>query len=122
MMPEGVPSSPYSRQQQSDTSRPKVIHMDRGCPTGWAMMAGKNLEKGFMSKKEQFLAFVWVGALAQDFSRKTHDTPLIMHIASRIPEDHIPDNVMNAAKVFLAYCNGVCKRPYPWMLKTKAEG
>jgi hypothetical protein len=23
---------------------------------------------------------------------------------------------MNAAKVFLAYCNGVCKRPYHWML------
>ena len=56
-----------------------------------------------MLKREQFLAFVWVGALAQDFSRKTNHTALIMHIASRIPEDHIPDNVMNAAKVFLAF-------------------
>jgi hypothetical protein len=75
---------------------------------------GKNA--GDMSKKEQFLAFVWVGALAQDFSRKTSDTALIMHIASRIPDENIPDNAMNAAKVFLAYCNGLCKRPYPWML------
>jgi hypothetical protein len=70
-----------------------------------------------MSKKEQFMAFVWVGALAQDFSHKTNDAALIVHIANGIPEDHIPDNVMNAAKVFLAYCNGVCKRPYRWMLK-----
>jgi len=94
----------------------KVIHMDRGCPGSSATMAENNVEKGTMSKREQFLAFVWVGALAQDFSRKTNDSALIMHIASRIPEDNIPDNVMNAAKVFLAYCNGLCKRPYHWML------
>ena len=94
----------------------KVIHMDRGCPCSWETMAGDNNEMGFMSKKEQFLAFVWVGALAQDVSRETNETALIMHIASRIPEEHIPDNVMNAAKVFLAYCNGLCKRPHHWML------
>ncbi len=69
-----------------------------------------------MSKREQFLAFVWVGALAQDFGRNSNDTPLIMHIASQIPPEQIPDNVMNAAKVFLAFCNGVCKRPHYWML------
>jgi hypothetical protein len=81
------------------------------------MLVGDNVEKGFMlSKKEQFLAFVWVGARVQDLSRKTNDTLLIMHIASRIPEDHIPDNVMNAAKVFLAYCSGLSKRPFHWML------
>jgi hypothetical protein len=39
-----------------------------------------------------------------------------MHIAGQIPEEQIPDNVMNAAKVFLAFCNGVCKRPHHWML------
>jgi hypothetical protein len=39
-----------------------------------------------------------------------------MHIASQIPEDRIPDDVINAAKVFLAFCNGVCKRPPRWML------
>jgi hypothetical protein len=71
-----------------------------------------------MSKREQFLAFVWVGALARDFTGKSSDTSLIMHIASRIPEEQIPENVMNAAKVFLAFCNGVCK-PHHWMLARK---
>ncbi len=69
-----------------------------------------------MSKREQFLAFVWVGALAQDFNGKSNDTPLIMHIASQIPEEQIPDNAMNAATVFLAFCHGLCKRPHHWML------
>ena len=69
-----------------------------------------------MSKKEQFLAFVLVGALAQDFGRKSGDASLIMHIASQIPEEKIPENAMNAAKVFLAFCNGICKKPHNWML------
>jgi len=94
----------------------KVIHMDRECPPCGANMAQDNDGNGPMSKREQFLAFVWVGALAQDLGGKTNDTALIMHIASQIPEDRIPDNVMNAAKVFLAFCNGLCKRPHHWML------
>jgi len=69
-----------------------------------------------MTKKEQFLAFVLVGALAQDVSTESHDCALIMHIATQIPEERIPDNVINAAKVFLAFCNGVCKQPHNWML------
>jgi hypothetical protein len=69
-----------------------------------------------MSNREQFLAFVWAGALAQDFTGKSNDTSLIMHIASEIPEEQIPENAMNAAKVFLAFCSGVCKRPHHWML------
>jgi hypothetical protein len=69
-----------------------------------------------MSKKEQFLAFVLVGALAQEVGRTSGDASLIMHIASRIPEERIPENAMNAAKVFLAFCNGVCKKPHNWML------
>ncbi|MGA2555773.1 MAG: hypothetical protein ABSG04_05810 [Verrucomicrobiota bacterium] len=69
-----------------------------------------------MSKKEQFLAFVLVAAMAQDVSLQSNDCPLIMHMAGQIPEERIPDNVMNAAKVFLAFCNGVCKRPHGWML------
>jgi hypothetical protein len=76
----------------------------------------KSNGKEIMSKREQFLAFVWVGALAQDFTRNSNDTPLIMHMAGQIPSEGIPDNVMNAAKVFLAFCNGVCKRPHQWML------
>lgn len=69
-----------------------------------------------MSKKEQFMAFVLVGALAQDIRDESNDCPRIMHIASQIPEDKIPGNVMNAAKVFLAFCQGICERPYNWML------
>jgi len=69
-----------------------------------------------MSKKQQFLAFVQVGAKAQDISTENNDCPLIMHVAGQIPEDQIPGNPMNAAKVFLAFCNGVCKRPHAWMM------
>ncbi len=69
-----------------------------------------------MSKRERFLAFVLVGALAQDFNGNSNDTSLILHIAGQIPEEQIPENVMNAAEVFLAFCNGVCKRPRHWML------
>ena len=72
-----------------------------------------------MSKKEEFLAFVLAGATAQDGSTGSNDCPLIMHIASQIQEERIPDNVMNAAKVFLAFCNGVCTRPHDWMLARK---
>jgi hypothetical protein len=75
-----------------------------------------------MSKKEQFLAFVLVGATAQDISTDNNDCPLILHLASQIPEERIPDNVTNAAKVFLAFCNGVCERPHGWMVVGKAEG
>jgi hypothetical protein len=70
-----------------------------------------------MSKKEQFLAFVLVGALAQDYAMHSNDLPLMMRLAAAIPEDSIPENPMNAAKVFLAYCNGVVKRPHRWMTK-----
>ena len=93
--------------------------MDRLCPGGWVKLWAENDGKGFMSKKEQFLAFVLVGAMAQDVSTKSNDCPLIMHMAGQIPEERIPDNVMNAAKVFLAFCNGVCKRPHDWMLARK---
>jgi hypothetical protein len=75
-----------------------------------------------MSKKEQFLAFVMVGALAQDGFRKSKDCQLVMHIAGQIPEENIPDNVMNAAKVFLAFCQGFYTQPHEWMLAGKRRG
>lgn len=70
-----------------------------------------------MTKKEQFLAFVLVGALAQDYATKSNDLPLMMRVAALIPESGIPDNPMEAAKAFLAFCNGVVKQPQKWMLK-----
>ena len=70
-----------------------------------------------MTKKEQFMAFVLVGAIARDIGAETQDSQLIMHIASQIPEEAIPTNIMNAAKVFLAFCHDAGKRPHRWMLK-----
>lgn len=79
----------------------------------WRGDDGANIyERDVMSKKEQFMAFVFVGAMAQD----GNDVPLIMELANEISEEKIPDNVMNAAKVFLAFCSGMSKRPYHWML------
>jgi hypothetical protein len=72
-----------------------------------------------MTKKEQFLAFVLVGATAHDMQAETNDAQLILHLASQIPEESIPDNVMNAAKVYLAFCNDTDKRPHRWMLPEK---
>ena len=72
-----------------------------------------------MTKKEQFLAFVLVGALAQDTAMNSNDLPLMMRLAAAIPEECIPENAMNAAKVYLAYSNGVCKRPHNWMTAGK---
>jgi hypothetical protein len=71
-----------------------------------------------MSKKEQFLAFVLAGAEAQDTCTENNDSPLITHVAGQIPEERIPENVTNAAKVYLAFCNGACK-PHPWMFPRK---
>jgi hypothetical protein len=70
-----------------------------------------------MTKKEQFLAFVLVGALAQDYATHTNDLPLMLRIAASIPESAIPEDPMKAAKAFLAFCNGVVKQPQKWMLK-----
>ncbi|HZM03395.1 MAG TPA: hypothetical protein VFC44_10240 [Candidatus Saccharimonadales bacterium] len=69
-----------------------------------------------MSKKQQFLGFVLAGAVAQEAGEKTSDTELIMEIAGQIPEERIPANIMNAARVFLAFCHGESKRPHRWML------
>ena len=74
-----------------------------------------------MSKKEQFMAFILVGATARDISCETNAAQLILHMASQIPEEAIPDNVMNAAKVFLAFCADSGKRPYRWMLPPRLK-
>src|ERR1017187_619836 len=87
--------------------------MDGQCPTHLATMAEK---ENFMTKKEQFMAFILVGAAARDISAETNDAQLILHMAGQIPADAIPENVMNAAKVFLAFCSHTGKRPHRWML------
>jgi hypothetical protein len=74
-----------------------------------------------MTKKEQFMAFILVGAIARDISAETNDSQLVMHMASQIQEDEIPANIMNAAKVFLAFCNDAGKRPHRWMIKKRTQ-
>ena len=69
-----------------------------------------------MSRKEQFLAFVFFGALAEDIRSHTSNAQLIAHLAMAIPEKKIPHCPANAAKVFLAYCGGRTERPFRWML------
>ncbi len=69
-----------------------------------------------MTKKEQFMAFILVGATARDMSAETNDAQLVLHMAGQIPEDAIPENVMNAAKVFMAFCSHTGKRPHRWMV------
>ena len=63
------------------------------------------------------MAFVLVGATASDIHSETNDAQLILHMASQIPCDAIPENVMNAAKVYLAFCSHDGKRPHRWMLQ-----
>jgi hypothetical protein len=70
-----------------------------------------------MSKKEQFMAFILAGATARDISGESDDAQLILHMAGQIPEDAIPWNVMNAAKVFMAFCSHPGKRPFRLMLR-----
>ena len=53
-----------------------------------------------MTKKEQFLAFVLVGALAQDYATNSNDLPLMMRVAASIPESGIPDNPMERPRLF----------------------
>ena len=72
------------------------------------------------------MAFVLVGATARDIHAETHDAQLILRMAGQIPGEAIPENVMNAAKVYLAFCSYDGKRPHRWMLKKgdrlKVEG
>ena len=69
-----------------------------------------------MTRKEQFLAFVFFGALANDLRNETTDAQLIAQLASEIPDEKIPLCPGNAAKVFLAYCSGRTREPFKWMV------
>lgn len=61
------------------------------------------------------MLFVYLGAIARDISNNTHHSQRIAIEAERIPERKIPLNPKNAAKVFLAYYDGVSDRPFKWM-------
>lgn len=69
-----------------------------------------------MTRKEQFLTFVFCGALWEDLRSETSRAQLIAQMATAIPEKQIPESPSNAAKVFLAFCAGQTDRPFKWML------
>jgi hypothetical protein len=67
-----------------------------------------------MSKKERFVLFVYLNAIARDLSRAQTESENIGRFATRIPEKQIPANAMNAAMVYIAYLDGR-SRPFNWM-------
>jgi hypothetical protein len=69
-----------------------------------------------MTKQEQFVTIVFLGALAEDIRSDTANAQLIAQIALAIPAAKIPECPANAAKVFLAYCSGRTARPFKWMV------
>jgi hypothetical protein len=70
-----------------------------------------------MNRKERFILFVFLGAIARDLSRGTGDAHYIALQADLIAADRIPPNPWNAAKVYLAFVDGRAK-PHRWMLQS----
>jgi hypothetical protein len=69
-----------------------------------------------MEKKDVFLMFVFLGAIARDISELTSDSGRITAHAGSIPANCIPRNPRNAALVFLSVMAGR-SRPYRWMCR-----
>ena len=67
-----------------------------------------------MSKREKFLMFVYLAAMARDLARDKAESEMIAGCAARIPEQRIPPNAFNAAKVYLAVMDDHA-RPHRWM-------
>lgn len=68
-----------------------------------------------MTKREKFLMFVYLGAVARDLSRESGDSEMVAGYAARIPERRIPPNPFNAAKVYLAVLDHQSE-PHRWMI------
>jgi hypothetical protein len=69
-----------------------------------------------MTKKEEFLVYVFTGAVANDLLEDSTNAQLVARLAMDIPEQNLPDCPANAAKAFLAYCSGRTDRPFRWMI------
>lgn len=74
-----------------------------------------------MTKKERFMNFVFLAAIARDLTQGTHDSQMIAWQADQIPEQGIPINPLNAAKVFLAYADGRTTA-HKWMMRRGPTG
>ncbi|HUR46268.1 MAG TPA: hypothetical protein VMZ27_10370 [Candidatus Saccharimonadales bacterium] len=69
-----------------------------------------------MTKKEKFVLFVYLSAMARDNEAKTADASRIAGHAARLNEQAIPVNTINASQVFVSYCHGR-SRGFKWMRK-----
>lgn len=76
--------------------------------------AQSEAKNGAMDRKDMFLMFVFLGAIARDVSERTGDSQRIAEHAQRIPPQRIPHNARNAALVYLAVMSGR-SRPHRWM-------
>jgi hypothetical protein len=71
-----------------------------------------------MSKKEKFLLFTALGAMARDLATQSTEAFTIMNCAAKIPEEQIPPNAINAAQVYLAHLDRA-DPPFKWMCVRK---
>lgn len=69
-----------------------------------------------MTKKEKFVMFVYLAAMARDREDSTADAGRIACHAARLSEETIPANTINASQVFVSYCHGR-SRGFNWMRK-----
>ena len=69
-----------------------------------------------MTKKEKFVLFVYLNAMARDNEARTTDASRIASHAARLNEQAIPANTINASQVFVSYCHGR-SRGFKWMRK-----
>lgn len=69
-----------------------------------------------MTKKEKFVMFVYLAAMARDQEARTADAGRIACHAARLREETIPANTINASQVFVSYCHGR-SRGFKWMRK-----
>ena len=77
-------------------------------------MKTENHSSSSFGRRETFLLFVYLGALAADVANDSGESQAIVHLASRIPSAKIPLNPFNAAQVYLSYCAGR-SRIHNWM-------
>lgn len=67
-----------------------------------------------MNKKEKFIIFVYLAAMARDNETKTAEAARIATLACRIRDEVLPENTYNSAQVYVNYCHGR-SRAFRWM-------
>ena len=73
-----------------------------------------------MNKKEKFIIFVYLAAMARDSESKTAEAARIASLASRIRDEVLPENTYNSAQVYVNYCHGR-SRAFKWMKNIRLQ-